>query len=51
MFLIEIRTVKKETVKDLIESNTFDLASRRDFDQKIRELREENYVLEFHAVK
>lgn len=51
MFMFEIRTVKKEAVKDLIESNTFDLASRRDFDQKIRELREENYVLEYNGVK
>ncbi len=49
--LFEFRTVKKEAVKDLIESNTIDLASRKDFDQKLRELRKENYVLEYKPVK
>lgn len=47
----EFRSVKKEAVKDLIESRTFNIASRKDFDQKLRELRIENYVLEFQAVK
>jgi len=51
MVKFEFRTVKKEAVKDLIESKISDLSSRKDFDQKIRDLRKDNYVLEYEAVK
>ncbi len=47
----EFRTVKKEKVKDLIEKQFFDLNSRKDFDQTLRDLRKDNYVLEYEAVK
>ncbi len=47
----EFRTIKKEKVKDLIESQTFDLNSKKEFDQTLRELRKNNYVLEYQAVK
>ncbi len=49
--LFEFRTLKKEAVKDLIESKIFDLASRKEFDQKLRDLRKENYVVEFDKAK
>ncbi len=48
---IEFRTVKKEAVKDIAETVIVDLASRKDFDQKLRELRKDNYVLEYQPVK
>ncbi len=45
----EFHTVKKEKVKDIIESQFFDLNSRRDFDRTLRDLRKDNYVLEYEA--
>lgn len=51
MIKIEFRTVKKEDVKDLIKSEIVEMPSRKDFDQKLRELRKEHYVLEYQALK
>lgn len=48
---IEFRTVTKESVKDLVKRETIALASRKDFDKKLRDLRKDNYVLEYEVVK
>lgn len=47
----EFRIVNKEIAKALIESKIVELNSRKEFDQKLRDLRKENYVLEFEVVK
>ncbi len=47
----EFRMLNKEAVKDLVKSETHVLNSRKDFDQKLRELRKENYVVEFDKAK
>ncbi len=49
--MFEFGIVKKELVKDKIERVTVDLSSRQAFDKKLRELRQENYVLEYQSVK
>ncbi|KPQ42205.1 MAG: hypothetical protein MPEBLZ_03255 [Candidatus Methanoperedens nitroreducens] len=48
---IEFRTVTKESVKDLVKSEIIELASRKDFDKKLRDLRKDNFVLEYEVVK
>lgn len=47
----EFRVLKKEKVKDMVESQFFDFNSRKEFDKILRELRENNYVLEYRNVK
>ncbi len=48
---VEFRQVKKELIKDLIQTDIVDLSCRKDFDQELRKRREENYVLEYQVAK
>ena len=48
---IEFRTVTKESIKDLVKSEIIELGSRKKFDKKLRELRKDNFVLEYEIVK
>ena len=43
----EFRMLNKEAVQNKIQTVTVDLNSRKDLYQKLRELRKENYVVEY----
>lgn len=51
MVKIKFRYLKKTVVEALMETDIVEMPSRKDFDQKMRELRQEHYVVEFESVK
>ncbi len=48
---IKFRYLRKEDVESLMKADIVEMRSRKDFDQKLRELRKEHYVVEYEAVK
>lgn len=51
MVKIEIRRVAKDKVKDFVEAEVLDIPNKRAFNNKLKELRRENYVLEYQNVE
>lgn len=44
---IKFRKVPKAKIEDLIETDIFELPNKKAFDAKLKELRQDNYVLEY----